>query len=654
MMPGFGDYLARLLTGAAGRSAEEAAPALTARVYRGAPGPEQWPPTSQVNDTFWASDNPAVADTYAANFGDLSGKRTSRLPRSGSKIHSSWIGGREWDNLPFDGKRYTSDAFASLARRRGYDGLVLRNVQDDGPLATSYAAVKPGTVFSPLTGERLYAGAPIAAGAAAGAAGLAGSPSQSEAATMPDNDQIVATMLGNQPAQPQPLTFDDHMERIRQFWAGQQPAVSGQAPSPQLQPQDDGAVARVLAPIHAFWAGQGQPSQLNDNPRGFGDVRPEQRTVMQKDPGAFQGELRSTYRPGEYLEPAEQGAADVMANTGLGLPAIPGINALGRVLTNPKVLAGAAGAAGMLGMMPEASTAGDSPVSRLNEQIAVLQKQQADALRRKMENQDNPGSKFRQAQKDYDDATTGIKSAQHQLDQYANSPEHQQDIAQRAKDLAAAQADKEARTPFRERHPDIAATLPAAGYIASLGLPAIAGAKNKLGSFLPGSYAGRIRAGIDAFDDATRSGANADVPRAVLKNLLDQEPGPVKAGWKALSAAGAGGGLAAEAGVYPDLADAYGSMPEGPEKDAARARLADLPPHLVRIGAGTFTGLSGYKAGQIFSPERPAVIAEARGRINPLGAGAYAPEGAAATGSGWGPEHPNYRPRGDDGRFQSR
>jgi hypothetical protein len=117
-------------------------------------------------------------------------------------------------------------------------------VQDDGPLATSYAAVKPGTVFSPLTGERLYAGAPIVAGAAAGAAGLAGNPSQAKAATMPTSDEIVQTMLGNQPAQPQPLTFDDHMERIRQFWAG-----------------------------------QGQPSVLNDNPRGYGNGPPTPRAA---------------------------------------------------------------------------------------------------------------------------------------------------------------------------------------------------------------------------------------------------------------------------------------------------------------------------------------------------------------------------------------
>ena len=103
-----------------------------------------------------------MADTYAANYGDLADiDLPAHITPAEVRFQNPLIvdaGGREWDNIPFDGKRYTSDAFASLARRRGYDGLVLRNVQDDGPLATSYAAVKPGTVFSPLTGERLYAG----------------------------------------------------------------------------------------------------------------------------------------------------------------------------------------------------------------------------------------------------------------------------------------------------------------------------------------------------------------------------------------------------------------------------------------------------------------------------------------------------------------
>jgi transposase len=93
---------------------------------------------------------------------------------------------------------------------------------------------------------------------------------------MPTNDEIVQMMLGQQPAvsgplpqqapspqptqpqsqaEPQPLTFDDHMERIRQFWAG-----------------------------------QGQPSMLNDNPHGYGNgaalaEQPTPQQPAQMSPG---------------------------------------------------------------------------------------------------------------------------------------------------------------------------------------------------------------------------------------------------------------------------------------------------------------------------------------------------------------------------------
>ena len=46
-----------------------------------------------------------------------------------------------------------------LARRFGHDGLVVRNIRDSidgGPLGTTYAALRPGTVTSPLTGAPIY------------------------------------------------------------------------------------------------------------------------------------------------------------------------------------------------------------------------------------------------------------------------------------------------------------------------------------------------------------------------------------------------------------------------------------------------------------------------------------------------------------------
>jgi hypothetical protein len=52
-----------------------------------------------------------------------------------------------------------TDTLADLARKFGHDGLVVRNVRDSiegGPLGTTYAALRPGTVTSPLTGAPIY------------------------------------------------------------------------------------------------------------------------------------------------------------------------------------------------------------------------------------------------------------------------------------------------------------------------------------------------------------------------------------------------------------------------------------------------------------------------------------------------------------------
>lgn len=143
-----------------------------------------------------------------------------------------------------------------------------------------------------------------------------------------------------------------------------------------------------------------------------------------------------------------------------------------------------------------------------------------------------------------------------------------------------------------------------------------------------------------------------------MQNLVDEQPKNALA--KGLSKiapkigyGAAGGMLAAEAGAAPDAIDAFGSMPEGPEKDAARKRFLDLESQGTRLGVGAATGGSAYTFGSAL-PGRKPMLAEARGRINPLGAGVTADDVTAATARVWGPEHPNYRPRGDDGRFQSR
>ncbi len=57
------------------------------------------------------------------------------------------------------GARDQTDSLADLARLFGHDGLVVKNVRDSGtggPLGTTYAALRPGTVKSALTGGQIY------------------------------------------------------------------------------------------------------------------------------------------------------------------------------------------------------------------------------------------------------------------------------------------------------------------------------------------------------------------------------------------------------------------------------------------------------------------------------------------------------------------
>jgi hypothetical protein len=71
--------------------------------------------------------------------------------------------GASWDRIKLaDGSRTTTDNAAEEAAFAGHDGLIIRNVSDpigfasDAP-QTTIAALQRGTVYSPLTGELLYA-----------------------------------------------------------------------------------------------------------------------------------------------------------------------------------------------------------------------------------------------------------------------------------------------------------------------------------------------------------------------------------------------------------------------------------------------------------------------------------------------------------------
>jgi|JRHI01.1.fsa_nt_gi hypothetical protein len=144
--------------GAAALKASDAAAPVMARVYRGSPIGEAWAPEGALrNTTFWASDNPEVANTYAGTRGVGPNVMPADVSFKNPLVVDA--GGREWTGIPWGSGTKATDTLADLARKFGHDGLVVRNVRDSvkgGPLATTYAALRPGTVKSALTGAPIY------------------------------------------------------------------------------------------------------------------------------------------------------------------------------------------------------------------------------------------------------------------------------------------------------------------------------------------------------------------------------------------------------------------------------------------------------------------------------------------------------------------
>lgn len=146
------------------------------RGYKGAIKPEYLVPPPEHN-AFWGSSAPEVANTYAGlrPSGDIDNIVAHRIERAGGAqamvaadfnfANPMIVDGKgsRWDRIPFEDIVATSDNLAKIARDRGHDGLVLNNILDSAfgwgdpvPSATSYAALRRGTVTSPLTGETLF------------------------------------------------------------------------------------------------------------------------------------------------------------------------------------------------------------------------------------------------------------------------------------------------------------------------------------------------------------------------------------------------------------------------------------------------------------------------------------------------------------------
>lgn len=135
---------------------------------------------ARPNGAYWASDNPAVANHYAGDpataepGSPIAEHGLSRTTPADFNFNNPLVvdaAHNQWDEIPLSqpalrhldlstqsGGITNADTLAKVGREAGHDGLVIRNVLDEGPLATTIAALRPGTVKSPLTGETLFSG----------------------------------------------------------------------------------------------------------------------------------------------------------------------------------------------------------------------------------------------------------------------------------------------------------------------------------------------------------------------------------------------------------------------------------------------------------------------------------------------------------------
>ena len=130
---------------------------------------------------YWASSNPEVADEFALRpLFEAADKYSPNVEPAQFNFKNPLIVGdgspRYWAEIPFDGELSNTDMIAHIAKTKGHDGVVFRNIEEGGMFdegADTYVALQRGTVTSPLTGETLFSdtGKPSLLGSALATAG---------------------------------------------------------------------------------------------------------------------------------------------------------------------------------------------------------------------------------------------------------------------------------------------------------------------------------------------------------------------------------------------------------------------------------------------------------------------------------------------------
>lgn len=321
---------------------------------------------------------------------------------------------------------------------------------------------------------------------------------------------------------------------------------------------------------------------------------------------------------GEALAKGDYGTAAL----DIGSAAAPYLGPMGSALATaikyaPKSTGAALALLGTTAMPSAAEEASaDKILNGLYQQKSDLLRQQREAQNRQDANRPrNLGRSTPQTDPNYWAATHDLNGLTDQLsaiDAQINrrendlSPEHQQDIAQRQKEIDDANAKTARATPIRDQYPWLPTALTAAGLTASAALPFLLRAKGNLGTFLPGSLAGRLGEATDAATTAIKSQNAPDALRSAkeIDDLIASRPTGMGEFGRAGAAALSGGALAGEASMLPDQYDAY-NLPEGPLKEQARERALNPLNYVERGAMGALTGLSGYEFGNLIPSRTP-------------------------------------------------
>jgi hypothetical protein len=205
---------------------------------------------------------------------------------------------------------------------------------------------------------------------------------------------------------------------------------------------------------------------------------------------------------------------------------------------------------------------------------------------------------------------------QRAMDQISIDQQRQAAEAETRRAEEQASRDKN-RLPWRERNPEMAAALPAIGYAAAAGIPAVGAMIRNIGSYLPGSAASRMnraaRQGEDILLQPGRSSA-ADsreimLRRDQLTNYLGNQPSVAREFVSnRLMPAAAGGVLAYEGRVFPDQMDMRDVNLTPEQRQQAISNIFDGGGFAMNALMGGLTGLSAQEAVDRLVPaKRPDV-----------------------------------------------